>query len=446
MKHKKILIPAVCLCLAVPAAVLALGTSENGSGNLQNIKKAFAPKKISTKSIDLTVGMSAQKSEADFSAVEFDDEFRLADCTFALGLLQNEISETENVIISPYSAIQSVGIFANGAAGDTLTEIEASMGGFPVDRLNEYLCKWRTNQSGEGSNLNTANSLWIINNEELIKPVPEFLQTAVDYYSPNIFTTPFDKNTRNDINAWINQNIGGGNPKVLDEIDPDAVMYAVNAVEFESKWDDEYLHQYVAEGVFTDYSGKEQSVEMMKNDELCIIEDDHATGFVKYYRDNKYAFVAILPEESMTIEKYISSLTPEHFGELMAVSKIEEKDWSEGYTVTIPKFKYDYKTNLGNALKDMGIEKAFDANEADFSRLSSADNNPYLSRVIHDTYIQFDEEGTKAAAVSLGEGTVSAAVGMCSNTLTFDRPFVYAIVDTETDLPIFMGTLMSIPE
>ena len=388
MKHKKILIPAVCLCLAVPAVVWATVTGKNDSESLQRIKKAFAPKTISSKSTDLTVGMSSGKSEADFSGIDYDDEFRLADCTFALDLLKNEISGTENVIISPYSAIQSLGMLANGADGDTLTEIEASMNGLPVDKLNEYICKWRSSQSNEGSKLTTANSLWIKDDEKLIKPMPEFLQTAVDYYAPSIFTTPFDKHTLKDINAWINKNVEGTIPKALDEIPADAVMYAVNAVEFEADWEYEYLAQYTEKGVFTDYNGKEQSVDMMKNDEAYIIEDDHALGFVKYYSGEKYAFAAILPEENMTIEEYVSGLTPEHFGELMAVSELKA-DSANGYTVSIPKFRYEYKNDLGDALKDMGITKAFDAGKADFSRLSGNGDGLCLSRVIHDTYIQF---------------------------------------------------------
>ncbi len=445
MNHKKIIIPVICLCLVIPASVMVLG-SKKDSNFVQKIKRVFVSKTISNKSTDITVGMSPQKSEADFSSIAFDDEFKHADYTFTLGLMKNEISETDNVIISPYSAIQSLGMLENGADGNTLTEIEAAMGGLSVDKLNGCLCKWREKQSNEKSQLTMANSLWIIDNEELIKPVPQFLQTAVDYYAPNIYTTPFDKHTRDDINAWINQNIEGYISKALDDIDPNAVMYLVNAVEFDAKWREEYLHEAILHGVFTDYSGKEQNAEMLTSNESLIIEDDHATGFVRYYRDEKYAFVAILPEENMTVNEYIEDLTPEHFGELMAVSKIKEKDWQSQYTVSIPKFKYAYKTDLGDSFKEMGIKKAFIGEEADFSRISSASNNPYLSRVIHDTYIQFDEKGTKAAAASLHEENVSAAIPMYENRLVFNRPFLYAIVDTETDMPLFVGTLMSIPE
>lgn len=447
MKTKKVVIPAIlCLCIGIPAAILALGNEKTNDNIMNKIKRAFVSKTISDKSVDLTLGISPQKSDSDLSDIAFDDEFKLADYTFSLGLMKNEVSETDNVIISPYSAIQSLGMLENGTDGSTLNEIEESMGGLPVDKLNGYLCKWRKSQTNEVSKLTMANSLWIIDNEELIKPVPTFLQTAVDYYAPNIYTTPFDKNTRNDINAWINKNVEGNIFEALDEIDPDAVMYLVNTVEFEAKWRDEYLHEAIKPGVFTDFRGNEQNVDMLTSNEVLIIEDDNAMGFAKYYRDEKYAFVAILPDENMTVSEYIKALTPEHFGELMAVSEIKAKDFQSEYTVSIPKFKYDHKTDLGDALKEMGIKKAFNGEEADFSRLSSADNKPFLARVIHDTYIQFDEEGTKAAAASLHEERVSAAIPMYDNRLIFNRPFFYAVVDTGTDTPIFMGTLMSIPE
>ena len=445
MKAKKVIIPVICLCIAVPSAVFFSGR-ESGGNVVNKLRHSLAPKTISSKSTDLTAGMSSRINTAELPEDIYDEEFRLADNTFALELFKNEISDSENVIISPYSAIQSLGMLANGADGDTLNEIQSAMGGMDIAKLNEYLCKWRTMPSNGETQFKTAASLWLIDNEELIKPVPEFLQTAVDHYAPQIFTTPFNKNTRNDINAWVNQNTDNYTSNALDEIDPDAVMYAVNTVEFDAKWDDEFLPAHTEEGTFTDHSGKEQKADMMGEDEMYIIEDDNATGFVKYYREERYAFAAILPDQGVSVEKYISGLTPEHFNELMAVSKIHMKDYQDGYTVSIPKFSYDRKTELSYPLKEMGIEKAFSETEADFLRLSSAVNKPFLSRILSSTYIQFGEKGTKAASASLAEGEVSAAFGMCNNRLVFDRPFVYAIIDTKADVPVFLGTLMTIPE
>ena len=111
--------------------------------------------------------------------------------------------------------------------------------------------------------------------------------------------------------------------------------------------------------------------------------------------------------------------------------------------VRIPKFKYDYQTTLNETLSDMGMVRSFSA-YADFTKLTSV-GHPSVSEVIHDTFIQLDEDGTKAAAVTAIIMKDTAPIMDAQKELNFDRPFVYAIVDTETDMPVFLGTLTNIP-
>jgi serpin B len=94
----------------------------------------------------------------------------------------------------------------------------------------------------------------------------------------------------------------------------------------------------------------------------------------------------------------------------------------------------------------MGMNDAFNGAKADFSKLDRSDGSPYVSNVYHDTFIQLDEDGTKAAAATVVEMTKNSIAMPPENKLYFDRPFVYAIVDTETDMPVFLGTLTNIPE
>lgn len=394
---------------------------------------------------NLTAGLNADEKEQTNGEEKIDDEFRLAHSKFALELMKRQFSDSENVMISPYSIMQAMGMLTNGADGETLTELEEVMGGISVDELNKYLKQWRINQPNEEfCKLTTANSIWARNDENRIKPRPEFLQTTADYYNSEVYVAPFDDTTLEDINAWVNQKTDEMIPKIIDEISPEAIMFLINAVAFDAKWETPYEHEATRIMDFTDYNGNTQTAKMLCGIESHFIHDDHAEGFYKYYNGKKYAFAALLPEEGMTVTEYINSLTPEHFSTLFAEPEAEKVSWEDMTMVRIPKFKYDYQTTLNETLQDMGMEKSF-SEYADFTKLTSV-GHPSVSEVIHDTFIQLDEGGTKAAAVTAIIMKDTAAIMDAPNELNFDRPFVYAIVDTETDMPVFLGTLTNIPE
>ncbi|MBP3267105.1 MAG: hypothetical protein J6M07_02120, partial [Ruminococcus sp.] len=133
---------------------------------------------------NLTAGLNADENEQTAEVKKIDDEFRLAHSKFALELMKRQFSDSENVMISPYSIMQAMGMLTNGADGETLAELENVMGGISVDELNKYLKQWRINQPNEEyCKLSTANSIWTRNDENRIKPRPEFLQNTADYYN-----------------------------------------------------------------------------------------------------------------------------------------------------------------------------------------------------------------------------------------------------------------------
>ena len=393
---------------------------------------------------NLTAGLNADTKEQVTDVKTIDEKFRLANSQFALELMKRQFSDSDNVMISPYSIMQAMGMLTNGADGETLTELENVMGGVSVDELNKYLKQWRINQPNEEScKLTTANSIWARNDENRIKPRPEFLQNTADYYNSEVYVAPFDDTTLKDINAWVNQKTDEMIPKIIDDISPEAIMFLINAVAFDAKWEAPYEHEATRKMDFTDYKGNTAKTDMLCGIESRFIHDDHAEGFYKYYKGKKYAFAALLPEDGMTVTEYISSLTPEHFSTLFAEPKAEKVSWEDMTMVRIPKFKYDYQTLLNDTLTDMGMVKSF-TDYADFTKLTSV-GHPSVSEVIHDTFIRLDEGGTKAAAVTAIITKDAQVIMDAPNELNFDRPFVYAIVDTETDMPVFLGTLTNIP-
>ena len=382
---------------------------------------------------DLTAHFEAQPVQTE----QPDDTFRAAYADFSLGLLQRTAAGSGNLMISPYSVMQALGMTANGAAGDTLAGIEQALGGQPVDRLNGCLASWRTGQPKTANcMLTTANSIWI-RDAESVSVRPEFLQKNVDYYAAGAFLRDFsDGKTCKDINKWIDANTMHMIPKVLDGISPDAVMYLVNAVAFDAKWLQTYEKKNVSTRTFYAADGTEQTADMMYSDETVYLEDEHAAGFMRPYDGGRYYFAALLPDEDTPIADYIAGLTAERLNAVFRSAK------QAAVHAGIPKFSCDYDTDLSEALADMGMAAAF-SGAADFSGMT--DTPVQISRVLHNTHIEVDEKGTKAAASTVVEMRKNAEAPMPgSYTVILDRPFLFAIFDMECGMPVFLGVIRAL--
>ena len=215
-------------------------------------------------------------------------------------------------------------------------------------------------------------------------------------------------------------------------------MYLLNALSFDAEWRSVYKESQVRDGVFTAQDGSEQTAAFMHSIEYEYLEDDSASGFVKYYADGKYAFAALLPNEGVSIGDYINELTSEHLAEVFDSAQNFEVD------AAIPKFDTEYGVLLNDILYSMGMTDAFDAASADFSGIGvSGKGRLYIGQVVHKTHITVDEKGTKAGAVTMVSAPASDAMPVETKTVHLDRPFVYMIIDCETFLPVFIGTLMT---
>ena len=158
-------------------------------------------------------------------------------------------------------------------------------------------------------------------------------------------------------------------------------MYLINALAFEAEWQKIYNKGRVREGVFTKEDGTRQNVELMYSEEYEFLKDEKATGFIKYYADRKYAFVALLPDEGVTVSDYVDSLTGERLRELLTDPKPVQVN------AAIPKFEIEYSVKMNEILKGMGMVDAFDYEAADLSGIgSSSRGNLFISRVLHKTY------------------------------------------------------------
>lgn len=355
---------------------------------------------------------------------------------FSVKLLQATCDQEENTLVSPMSVLSALAMTANGARGETLAQMENTLGG-SVEQLNGALAGLGQEKD---SPLYLANSIWFAEGGR-ITPNPDFLQINADYYRAGIFEAPFDQTTVTDINRWVKEHTHGMVKEILEEIPRDTVMYLIDALAFEAEWENPYEKEDVWQQAFTNQDGKVQQVSMMHSEEQFYLRDDQAQGFMKYYQGGQYAFVALLPDKEISILDYVEGLDGQQLKELL------ENPISVPVVATMPKFESEMAVDLREVLKEMGMDLPFDSAQADFTGLgTSPEGNLFINQVLHKTYIEVEEKGTRGGAVTL-VGTNSAAAPQEPKeqmVVTLDRPFVYLVVDTSSMLPVFMGTVLSV--
>jgi len=378
------------------------------------------------KAQNLMKDITAQKTKP---ITEFQNG-NIAATDFAVRLFKECEQSGKNTLISPLSVMYALAMTANGADGDTLAEMENVLG-MPISDLNKYLYSYKKSlPQGEKYKLNLANSIWI-DNEFDVKQ--EFLQSNANYYNVDIYKGDLNKvRTLKDINKWANDKTDNMIPKIVDENPSDAVMYLINTLTFDAKWSERYPTKKVEDGIFICEDGTAQNITLMYSEEFRYIKDDTAEGFIKCYADRKYAFVALLPNKDISVSEYVKSLDGAKLNQML----LNQKDTP--VKAAMPKFKTEYSVEMPDIIKSMGMPGAFSPN-ADFSKLG---NGAYIDAVTHKTFIDVNEEGTTAAAATY-VGIVKGIV-QTEKTVYLDRPFVYMIIDCQNNVPIFMGTVMSV--
>ena len=391
-----------------------------------------------------------------------DAAFRKAQSKFSADLLrqlqESEGDKNKNLLISPVSVSLALGMTMNGAKGDTLTEMQKVLGDdLTAEQLNAYYAGWSDSllkpvkilqfdeargvmAERNSAPVTLANAIWIRDNESFIHVPEQFLQTTADYYKAGAFKAPFDETTVKDINSWCDENTHHMIPEVIQALTPEDIMVLANALTFEDVWQQVYEEYQVRDGKFTAANGEKRDVKMMLSSEDCYLSDDSAAGFIKRYRDTRYSFAAVLPNEGVSLDEYIASLDGE------TITKLLDSAESCEVETTMPKFSFDYSVTMNDALKALGMPTAFIPGTADFTGLNDAEGiDTWIGKVIHKTHIEVSETGTKAAAV-----TAVVMEGGCGmdppepKVVTLDRPFLFMILDNESKLPIFIGTVKDI--
>lgn len=344
---------------------------------------------------------------------------------FSVQLLQNSLTDGETAVLSPYSVLCALAMTANGASGETAEEFEALFG-LPIEQLNAWL---HTCAAQSGDALVSANALWI--NEATGEISQDFLQTNADYYGADVYQSVFDSSTVKEINGWVAEQTNGRISALLDRLDANAALLLLNALTFDAKWASPYEPAHV--GIFQAADGTQEQAQMLSSTESLYLDDGRATGFVKPYAGRQYSFAVLLPNEDVSLEDYIASVTGA--GLLATISGAAQ----EQVLATMPALELSTALDLSRMLQSMGLVSAF-GGSADFSAMGAGDLS--ISTVQHQTSLIVDTEGTQAAAATAVTMTEKAALE--TRSVYVNRPYLFVILDNTTQTIVFLGAVNSI--
>ena len=369
----------------------------------------------------LLAGVTASERGEAADAAELAADFTME--------LFNAVYEGGDALISPVSVLAALAMAEAGAEGETLAQMEEAFG---VDAETMRLALSAYMSSVAGTEAKTANAIWF-RDDGSFTPNEDFLADCASFAGADVFADEFTSALAGRINGWISEHTDGMVNDVLDEIDPDAVMYLVNALAFEADWAEKYEGKRLREGEFNTETGP-KAVQMMYSDESTYLEGEGFTGFMKPYKGGRYAFAALLPAGSL--DALLKGLTGEELA--AALENAAEAEVNAG----LPSFEGRTRTELSAALAGMGMTDAFDMGLADFSGMGESGlGGIFISRVLHETFIEVTPQGTRAAAATVIEAPAGAPPPQDLKTVICDRPFAYMIVDTEYNVPLFFGVV-----
>ena len=384
-----------------------------------------------------------EKKDAELEIGSIETNVVTANTQFGFNLF-NEIHKTEqdtNIFISPLSISIALAMTLNGAAGETEQAMTNTLKlqGLDSESINTNYAELRQIllTSDPKVTLTIANSLWA---RQGVQFKQDFLQRNTQFFEAEISTLDFNHpSAASAINQWVDDNTKGKIEKIVDEIDPAKVLFLINAIYFKGTWQREFDPLRTRDGPFFLSNGDEKQVPMMRQERWYPYyqgEDFQAIRLA--YGDGQMGMYIFLPDRESDLNIFLQNLNADSWENWM--SQFHEQ---EAFLV-MPKFKLQYEKMLNDPLKVLGMDIAFNPALADFSRmapLESLGKNLYIGEVIHKTFVEVNEEGTEAAAVT-SVGVKATSAGPLPIPFIVDRPFFFAIHDNKTKTILFMGTVV----
>jgi serine protease inhibitor len=345
----------------------------------------------------------------------------------------------KNVFFSPLSVTVALAMTYNGAAGETKNAMARAlkiegMKDIELNRASADLLK-ALKSSDPKIELAIANSLWARGG---IKFNENFLASNRAFYDAEISTLDFSNpQSVATINRWVSASTKGKISKIIDNIDPQKVMFLINAVYFKGQWQKRFEKTLTKEQPFYLPGGQKKPVPMMaQSGNYLYHRGDKFQAVNLPYGEGGVSLYLFLPDQGSSLDEFLKGLSFQKW-----------EGWINNFNdtpgdVKLPRFKLDYEETLNDSLKAVGMGVAFNPREADFSGIRP-ERDLFISEVKHKAVVEVNEEGTEAAAAtSVGVTTTSIREPRERFSFVADRPFLMAIRDSKTGAILFMGAVM----
>lgn len=370
-------------------------------------------------------------SEKTTDAIQADNDFGLTLFRHALAA-----NEADNIMISPTSVALALAMTYNGAVGETKSAMEEALRkqGFTSEQINQSyksLVEALTSVDPKVQ-LQIANSIWY---KKGFSVLPQFIQINRDFYDAEVNSLNFeDPLAAGKINNWVDDKTNHKIKKIIDGIPDAVVMYLINAIFFKGDWQYAFDKNATFNGPFFTGDDAQVTVPFMKQecDYPYMVCDSFALVELPYGRGN-FVMNVLLPQPGYSLGELIPALTTENWDGWL------KRRYITKLNLELPKFTFSYKNILNDELTAMGMGIAFTP-QADFSGINGTGGLD-ISRVIHKTYVDVNEEGTTAAAVTAVEIEFTSVPGSIS--FKADRPFIFAIREVTTGAILFIGMVQN---
>ena len=360
---------------------------------------------------------------------------------FAFNLL-NEVIEDSNIkgkdfMFSPLSISFVLGALNNGASGQTSEEILSAIGfgGRTSNDINGYCKSILDGCPGvdELVKVKKANAVVV---KDGFKLKNGFSTSMTEYYDAYVRSMAFDSKALEAINSWCNEHTEGMIPQILEEIPEEACLFALNSIYFKGGWTVKFEKSETRKRSFTNIDGSSGQVSMMHMEKMLEYSSNDVWATVKLpYGNGSYSMYVLLPNEDKDVEDVLASLdcqTWENEKNMMRAARLD---------LMIPSFKTETNLKLEGIMRNLGMERAFDPRHAEFKEMFENTTDTYLGLLLQKSKIIVDEEGTEAAAVTIGGSFTTSVPPSEPQTISFhaDRPFIYIIQERSSNAIFFIG-------
>jgi len=360
-----------------------------------------------------------------------------ADNRFAFKMFR-EVSTQEgaNTFFSPLSLNMALGMLYNGASGETRTEMAEVLGmaGFTETEINEFYQKISQAllKIDPLTEIGIANSIWYRNTWTIKQP---FIDVNKKYFDAEVKALDFSKpDAANIINKWCADKTKDRIKEIIkNPIPGDVMMYLINALYFKSKWQFEFDKKNTKQDDFTKSDGKKIKVNMMEQTaDLPFYADQHLQAVEMPYGNQAFSMVAILPAYNKNIDELIEYLDNDTWKNV--VNNLHKRNVG----LKLPRFKIECEMPLNEPVKNVGMQRIFQFRQ-EFINIADADLR--VSNIKQKTFVEVNEEGTEAAAVTVIE-VVFSSIGPDTPIPFFaNRPFLYVIKEKSTGAILFIGRM-----